>query len=86
MRHKLETYGIDEITYETMVAEQDGRCAICCDALDMGKLTHIDHCHSTGKIRGILCNICNWFIGAVENRPQRVEGFAAYLENHKNTF
>ena len=29
MRHKLATYGIDEITYETMVAEQDGKCAIC---------------------------------------------------------
>lgn len=86
MRHKFDTYGITEDAYEAMVMEQDGKCAICCDALDMGKMTHIDHCHTTGKIRGILCMICNWCIGAVETKPQRLSGFAAYLEKHKDDF
>lgn len=55
------------------------RCAIC-DATDnlVG-----DHCHSTGKPRGILCRNCNLAIGNMADDPSRLRAAAAYLESQR---
>jgi hypothetical protein len=60
-------YGITLDRYESMIAEQHGRCAICACILTYGKTDRtkavIDHCHDTGITRGIVCVMCNGVLG-----------------------
>lgn len=56
-------YGIDYSEFIAMSNKQNNKCAICGNDLDMGKLTHVDHDHKTGKVRGILCRNCNHGLG-----------------------
>ena len=42
----------------------------------------IDHCHTTGLVRGLLCNSCNLVLGAVGESPDRLRALAVYLERY----
>jgi hypothetical protein len=77
--HRLKKYGITYADFTAMLDRQDSRCAICRDPLDLGKNTHVDHCHDTGAVRGILCNRCNVAIGLLRNDPGIALGAARYL-------
>lgn len=59
------TYGISLEDYEDLIIAQNSVCAICEKDLSSlsGRELHIDHCHDSGKIRGILCSHCNVGIG-----------------------
>lgn len=63
--HYRRQYGIGAKDKQAMVESQGGVCAICAQAFKSSRNTHVDHCHRTGAIRGILCNVCNtkleWF-------------------------
>ena len=52
--------------YERMLKSQNGVCAICGKSKAKRRL-HVDHNHNTGKIRGLLCDYCNFLVGIVEN-------------------
>lgn len=56
-------YGISEAEYEKQLAKQRGKCAICGKEFDFKNKNkdtiHIDHCHTTGQLRGLLCGGCN---------------------------
>jgi Recombination endonuclease VII len=70
------------MTIEEWVAlceKQNGLCAICRKVLDKGKLTHVDHCHATGKIRGILCSKCNNGLGFFGDNPDNLQRAYQYL-------
>ena len=45
--------------------------------------THIDHCHATGKIRGVTCRYCNVAIGQIGDDPEKADAIAAYLRRNK---
>jgi len=67
-----QAYGIDRTAYERMLAAQGGLCAICLDApgaTPKGVL-FVDHCHKTGKVRGLLCESCNLGIGKLKDNPE----------------
>jgi hypothetical protein len=81
-RHVLRTYGLTPQQYDAMLAAQDGKCAACSDALTPGKATHVDHCHATGRVRGILCNGCNTALGHAQDDPSRLRALADYLDAH----
>jgi hypothetical protein len=70
--------------YDRMLAKQNGACAICktttIDKQDRRKYWCVDHCHATGKVRGLLCVKCNIFLGHFEKRR---EATLAYLDNQK---
>ena len=70
---------VDE--YETMLAKQDGVCAICRRPPQKKRLA-IDHNHTTGKIRGLLCAGCNTALGRLESSffPRACE----YLKEHND--
>lgn len=75
------SYGIDIHQFEAMVAEQSNRCAICdkhASETLHGKLS-IDHCHKTGRIRGLLCPGCNAGIGHFGDDPSRLAKASKYL-------
>jgi hypothetical protein len=71
-------YGLGAADVDTMLAEQDGRCAICAAVLD--ETPHIDHCHKTGRVRGLLCRNCNVGLGNFADDPERLRRAAEYLE------
>lgn len=70
--------------YESLVLAQNGRCAICCEALDLAspRQVHLDHCHVTGKVRGLLCVWCNLGIGYLREDPKRLQQAMEYLAAH----
>lgn len=75
-------YGIGLDDYDRMLCGQHGRCAICGDALDGGKRTHVDHDHCTGAVRALLCKDCNTGIGHLRDDPSLLRCAADYLEAH----
>jgi hypothetical protein len=86
-RHKdnnaLWKYGVDHGTYDRIFAAQQGRCAIC-GTTNPGVRTrrfHFDHCHSTGPVRGLLCQSCNNGLGRFKDNPETLRKAAAYLES-----
>lgn len=76
-------YGITSEDYARMLAEQEHRCAICgIDQCKTGRNFAVDHCHKTGKIRGLLCANCNVGIGGLQDSIAVVSLALAYLEEH----
>ena len=83
-RRKLRhLYGIEEHDYQRLLQEQGGRCAIC-GGQDEQHLS-VDHDHSTGEIRGLLCRQCNLVIGNAQEDPNILEASMRYLEKHGRT-
>lgn len=79
-------FGMTEGDYELLLAKQGGGCAICRRAATEtrrkgkpAKFLDIDHCHQTGKIRGLLCGRCNVGIGSFEDDVSLLRGAIAYL-------
>jgi Recombination endonuclease VII len=76
-------YRITLDDYERMVAEQDGKCAICrCEpnhANKRHKRLVVDHDHETGRVRGLLCNKCNRALGIFKDSVAVLEKAISYL-------
>jgi len=83
-RRLRQIYGVSLQQYERMHAEQDGRCAVCLrDVILHDKMTHLDHCHVTGKVRGILCHFCNTALGKFGDNTEILKRAIDYLEAHR---
>ena len=77
-RHVEQTYGLTEADHDTLLDHQDGACAIC-----RGQRTYalnVDHNHSTGAVRGLLCRRCNKLLRDVRDNPAVLRAAAVYLE------
>lgn len=59
-------YGITIQQYEEMLTTQNGHCALC-DFIPIDKPLHVDHCHKTNKVRGLLCASCNRSMHMLDN-------------------
>jgi hypothetical protein len=81
-------YGITPEQYSAMLESQGGVCAICVGAHVGGRSDAlrftVDHCHSTGAVRGLLCMKCNTGIGMLGDDPARLRAALAYLEKCKH--
>jgi hypothetical protein len=56
-------------------------CAVCGATVSVnGKRLSIDHCHTTGRVRGVLCHGCNLALGAMRESPELIRRLAAYAE------
>lgn len=73
----LKKFGLTIEQFETMVNEQGRACAICGDSPET---LCVDHCHNTGKVRGLLCHGCNRGIGLLRDNPDILRKAAAYVE------
>lgn len=81
---ELRKYGITLQQYDEMLYNQDGCCLGCCITIEeYGKHFAVDHCHSTGKIRGLLCGPCNLALGYVRDSPQVLRWLVNYLESYE---
>lgn len=74
--------GVPKGTYARMLAEQDGKCAICGTADPGTRLTrfHFDHCHDLLVWRGLLCHRCNRGLGYFSHDPELLRKAANYLK------
>jgi hypothetical protein len=84
-KHK---FGVSADDHDRMLAAQNGVCAICKrpehrKASGVVKALAIDHDHATGKIRGLLCDMCNHALGNFEDDVDRMHIAIAYLEKYK---
>ena len=86
--HLRRRYNITPQEYETKLASQDYKCAVCGkDAADNkrgGKLDplHIDHCHTSGKLRDLLCYQCNSGLGQFKDNTETLQKAIDYLHKH----
>jgi hypothetical protein len=71
---------MSETEYADMLAHQDGCCAICQAVCTTGRRLAVDHEHSSGRIRGLLCFRCNTSLARYEQYAQQ---FADYLAGDK---
>lgn len=85
---ELQTvYGISLEEYNKLLFLQGGGCAICGmppGARHGGRRLGVDHCHATGKIRGILCSSCNLGIGKFHDDPSLLAKAFSYLTNFQS--
>jgi hypothetical protein len=76
-------YGITLAEYQDILEAQNGRCAICGTDVPGGKgVFHVDHCHNSGKVRGLLCHHCNVGLGHFKDNESILLKAALYLSNH----
>lgn len=73
------TFGISADGFDALLAAQGGGCAICGRRPERDASLHLDHCHDTGRIRGILCLSCNQALGHFHDDPALLEAAARYL-------
>lgn len=70
--------------YEEAFARQHGKCGICASVLNSSRYTKLagDHCHTTGRLRGLLCTNCNTALGLMKDSRQRLQAAIEYLTRH----
>lgn len=79
---RKKKYGLTDADYSDLFARQEGRCALCRTDKPKGRFNvfHVDHCHETGRVRGLLCHRCNVALGALGDTPQSIAAALAYVE------
>jgi Recombination endonuclease VII len=84
--HMLKAnYGLPLGTYAAMLATQGGGCAICGTDKPGGKgRFHVDHCHDTNLVRGLLCNACNIGIGNMRHDERILLAAVKYLAESRS--
>lgn len=73
----FQRYGLTKEQFLELEAKQNGRCAIC----EKERRLVVDHCHTTGKVRGLLCTGCNTGLGHIE-KESWLKRATAYLSRH----
>lgn len=81
----LRKYGLDADSYQALEDSQNGNCAICKlppSGRGVAAVLHIDHCHKTSKVRGLLCSTCNVAIGNLKHSPRIIDSAITYMNKH----
>jgi len=76
--HLMRQYGLTEAERDELIVSQGGVCCICLSAPP----AHVDHCHETGRVRGVLCFSCNAALGQFKDRPDVIRRAATYVEGN----
>lgn len=71
-------YGLSTEFYRELLSRQNGQCGICTKPAVL-KRHAVDHCHSSGRVRGLLCFSCNIGLGHFHHDPELLKRAIAYL-------
>lgn len=82
-KQQLRKYGLTPESYAAIHEGQSGTCAICKSACPTGRRLSVDHCHSSGRVRGLLCSNCNIGIGNLRDSVEILRSAIAYLEESR---
>lgn len=89
MKIMMQRYGITKEDFNSLLEKQDSKCAICgredpgCGDSRRSRFS-VDHDHLTGKIRGLLCILCNTALGSLQDSPDLLRKAATYIEEQRN--
>lgn len=81
-QRNIRKYGLTALQVEKMIERQRMRCFICERTFNRKKrmsLPAVDHCHTSGRVRGILCGFCNTGLGMFKDNPDVLEKAAQYI-------
>lgn len=78
-KKKLSKYGLTQIEYEKLVLRSGGLCEIC----KKRPFEVIDHCHTSGKVRGLLCSMCNRSLGGFKDDVDVLKNAIKYVTVNK---
>lgn len=88
-RHLWVTFGIHHSDYEKMLKKQEGKCAICKSSTPSegrnATYFNVDHDHSTGEVRGLLCTKCNVGLGNFKDNTDYLNNAINYLIQHRKS-
>jgi hypothetical protein len=87
IKNQFHDYGITREQYNKLLEKQNNSCACCkINQKDLHKLLSVDHCHKTGKIRGLICNNCNLGIGSLGDNKEGIwKAYQYLLTSEANT-
>ncbi len=80
-RRLKKTYGITLKEYDEMFDSQEGNCAIC-GLPEITRRLSVDHDHTTGEVRSLLCTQCNLVLGTVSDNQDVLTSMIKYLQKH----
>lgn len=82
-RHLFARYGITMDDYEAILSAQGGKCSLCSTPAESSarKRLFVDHCHGTGRVRGLLCDDCNKSLGVIEKYRDKLTAMLDYADN-----
>lgn len=90
LKTKIKFVGIEKAEYDHLRLIQNDCCkicgkheSICRNGRNIYYGLNIDHCHATGKVRGLLCNSCNLIIGHAKDQIDILHNAIEYLQNTK---
>ena len=75
-------YGLSPEQYDALIKTRSS-CDICYSVFTTDLIPHIDHCHATKKVRGVLCAACNRGLGQFRDNEGLLSNAVAYLDKHK---
>ena len=74
-------YGLTLEEYHQMLTEQNSKCYLCENVIE-GRDLKVDHNHKTGKVRKLLCHLCNSGLGSFKENVNVLKKTISYLEDH----
>jgi hypothetical protein len=77
----IKRYGITANDYKQLLEKQASVCKICQKPCSSRQFLSVDHCHKTGKVRGLLCVKCNTALGMLDDNIQHFETAIKYLKS-----
>ena len=72
-------YGITHEEFDSLLTEQENKCALCSNTFTEKMRPCVDHSHKTGKVRGLLCRGCNLILGHIEKSENYIQRTIQYL-------
>jgi len=82
--YKLKSrYNITLQDFDNLLEKQAASCGVCFTPFEPSAVKNVDHCHTTGKVRGIVCTNCNLALGHLKDFPEVAESAANYLRRHE---
>ena len=80
-------YGLTYEQWEDMRKSEDYSCMACgITEEEIGGVLDVDHCHTTGKARGLLCNACNTSLGRMNENAEALRALADYIEDYRGGY
>lgn len=83
--HRKHRYGLAPEAYDALLIGQLGCCALCGSPMVRLREPAVDHDHVDGRVRALLCSMCNKGLGHFYDSPALLRAGAAYLEEHAST-
>lgn len=83
---RFKKHGITKAIYEQMLVEQKHLCKACQEPFSEFDQPVIDHCHASGRVRGVIHANCNVALGMIRDNPTKARNLANYLEQASTNY